>query len=452
MDWNRLRQKLLEKFYPEENEINETEEMYSEISNYIKKEFAVETKFCGSTARKTFMTGDKDIDIFLLFDKEIERNELEEKGLKIGKKVFEKFEGEYQKEYADHPYSKGTIEVLEVEIVPCYDTKIGKTQSSVDRTPHHTEWCLENLNKKEREDVVLLKSFLTANNLYGSSLKNKGFSGYLCEILISKYGGFKELIEQAQNWNKEKVIDIENHHEGALPTKLKEKFHESNLIVIDPTDPERNVASVLSSENYAKFTYNSIKFNEKPGLDKFEEDLKNFTTTEIKKEIDDRGQVTVIEFPKLDKVDDILYPQMRKTIKRITKIIKENDFVIYQKGFHVSESKIRIYFETIDNLPDIKQLKGPAPFHGKKHVLEFEQKYSNTWIKGERLRTKVERDHTRIKQLLKSKITRNQEKLRKNGIPEDIAGKIEEYRFVNPVQNDQQWLNYLGQQFNIDNQ
>ena len=452
MDWERLRQKILKQNYPTEEEIEEAQEKYKEISNFIEENFNVKTKFCGSTARKTFMKGHKDIDIFILFSEEISKEELERKGLEIGQKVFEHFGGNYRKEYAEHPYTKGEINDLEVEIVPCYDLPIGEIKSSVDRTPHHTEWCLNNLAEKQRKEVVILKTFLKTNELYGSSLKVQGFSGYLCEILIAKYGSFRKLIQNAQNWDKHQTIDIENHHKNNIPRRLRDKFSENNLTVIDPTDPERNVAAVLSKENYAKFTYNSMKFAQEPGIDKFQTQEHQYTNTQIRNEIDKRGTITTIKFPAIDNVEDILYPQLRKTVRRLAQIIKDQDFQIYSKGFHVSKDYIRIYFETDDELPEIKELEGPAPFHGKKHVMEFEEKYSNTWIEGQRLKTKVDRDYTLVKQFLISKIPRDQEKLRAKGIPEEVASQMIDHRFVDPTSGNQQWLNYLGKQFNIDNQ
>lgn len=450
MNWKRLREKILEQNYPSEKEIKEAEELYSKISNYIKEEFGVETRFCGSTARKTFMKGEKDIDIFLLFDKELDNKKLEEKGLEIGEEVFKNFDAEFRKEYAEHPYTKGKIEGTEIEIVPCYKTQKGEIKSSVDRTPHHTKWCKENLTKKQREDTVILKTYLSANNLYGSSLKIRGFSGYLCEILINHYGSFKQLIEKSQNWSQKEIIDTENHYEKKIPENLQNKFKNENLVVIDPIDEERNVASVLSEENYAKFIYSSVKLEKDLGIDQFKQEKHNCTNTQIQTEIEQRGTITVIKIPSINKVNDILYPQMRKTVRRLAQIINRHDFEIYNKGFHVGENSIRIYFETNNNLPEIKEIKGPAPFHGKEHIIQFTEKYENVWVEQDRLKAKTKREKTEIKSVLQDKIERDQQKLRETGIPENVAHALEDYRFVDPVGDDQQWLNYLGEQFNIE--
>ena len=112
MNWKRLHEKVLDEYYPDGEELKEVEEVYKEISDYIKGEFGKETHFAGSAGRKTCMKGDKDIDLFVLFPSDTDRGELEEKGLKIGKEVFEEFEGSYEIEYAEHPYTKGEIKGL----------------------------------------------------------------------------------------------------------------------------------------------------------------------------------------------------------------------------------------------------------------------------------------------------------------------------------------------------
>ncbi|MDY6774034.1 MAG: tRNA CCA-pyrophosphorylase, partial [Candidatus Nanohaloarchaea archaeon] len=107
-------------------------------------------------------------------------------------------------------------------------------------------------SEEEKREVVLLKAFLRGQELYGSTLRVRGFAGYLCELLIAEYGSFLGLLEAVVDWDEEEMIDPEGHHDS-LPNYLREKFSDEKLVVIDPVDPERNVASVLSTENYARF-------------------------------------------------------------------------------------------------------------------------------------------------------------------------------------------------------
>lgn len=445
MNWKRLREKILDEYYPDADELREVEEVYKEISEYIQEEFGNETHFAGSAGRRTCMKGDKDIDLFVLFPSETERGELEEKGLKIGKDVFNQFGGNYEIEYAEHPYTKGEINGLEVEIVPCYDVEPENIQSSVDRTPHHSRWVKENLSKKQKKDAVILKAFLTANNLYGSSLRVQGFSGYLCEILVHEFGDFKTLVEKAVEWQEDELIDPETHH-VQLPEKLEKQFKDEKLRVIDPVDPERNVASVLSDENFAKFIHLCWNFTREPGFNFFQEKKVDLDRFALEQEIERRAPFLVLEFETVDEVDDIVYPQLRKAVRRLNSELEKHDFRIYESGLYVGD-KTRIFFEIDPSLPEIELVKGPKVFHNKKHLNEFSSKYDNTFIEDSRLMAKTERKYTDARKFLKDFLTGDVEE---KGIPSGISDEISDFNFCEPMVDDEKWLKYLTEKLHVE--
>ncbi|MFT4868018.1 MAG: tRNA nucleotidyltransferase (CCA-adding enzyme) [Candidatus Nanohaloarchaea archaeon] len=445
MEWKRLREKVIEENYPAEDDLQELHQKYSEVSIYIEENFGQDTHFAGSASRGTCMKDDRDIDIFVLFQEDTERTELEDQGLEIGKAVFNEFGGEFEIEYAEHPYTKGEIDGYEVEIVPCFDTDPDSIKSSVDRTPHHSRWVKNNLTEEERKDAVILKKFLDTAGLYGSSLKVQGFSGYLCEILIHEYGSFQELVREAVNWSENPVIDPEDHHDGELPEKLRKKFGEESLVIIDPVDEERNVASVLSRENLSRFIFLCWRFRQDPGMKFFQEDEKEYTEFELKQELKKRGELLVLEFDAVEEVDDIVYPQMRKTLRRLSSEIRKKDFRIYEKGFHVDD-QIRIFFELDRELPEVQEKKGPKVFHGEEHLSEFTSKYGNVFVKDDTLTAKVEREYTNAKKFVEDFL---EDKLEAKGIPENIAEKLDTYSFIGPLEGSDEWLNYLGEKFNV---
>lgn len=448
MNWQRLREKLLERYYPEQKEIDEARQLYSKISDYIGERYGLETHFAGSTGRGTCMAGDKDIDVFVLFPEDTDRGDLEGRGLKIGREVFQKFDGEFEVSYAEHPYTKGVIRGHEVEIVPCIDTSPEDINSSVDRTPHHSRWVDQQLDREQREDVVLLKRFLSAQGLYGSSLKVRAFSGYLCEILIAHFGDFRTLLKEAQDWTEGELLDPENHHPEGLPPKLEEKFSDEPLRVVDPVDPERNVASVLSEDNYARFIHRSWQFNSSPGLSQFEEEDIDVSRFEIEQEIKSRADFLVLEFEAPDAVDDVIFPQMRKALGRLEDELTDRDFRIYDTGFYVGE-KVRVYLEIDAELPEYMYRKGPRPFHGTEHMEEFTSKYENTFVREGSLFAKVERDYTQARDFLLEFVSGDPEELREKGVPGHVAEKLTSAKIVEPVQDDQRWLKFLAEQLNV---
>lgn len=447
MNYERLREKILSENYPSEQEFEEIRSQYQEIADFIQDEHGRATHFAGSASRKTCMKNDRDIDIFTFFKPDEDRQKLEEKGLEIGKSVFKNFNGEYNVEYAEHPYVKGEINNMEVEIVPCYEVPADKIRSSVDRTPHHSRWVDKNLSEEERKEVVILKKFLKTSGIYGSSLKTQGFSGYLCETLIAEYGSFKELVENAINWKKNKVIDPEDHHD-TLPQDLKKKFEDEPLVLIDPVDPERNVASVLTLENYSKFIYDCWRFEQDPGMEYFREDEREITEFEVKQEVKNRADFLVIEFEAPDTVEDIIYPQMRKAMKSMHRKLKKNGFRVYEKGFHVSEN-IKVFFELDRQLQETAYVKGPSIFHGLEHIEQFNSKYDNVRIKSDRLEARTEREYTDARRLIEDIVDSEPDEI---GIPDRILFKMKDFDFVNAEEGNQEWLNYLGNKLMIEGQ
>lgn len=448
MNWERIRDKAVSRLYPETEETERLQDTYSEISAYIESEFGYETFFAGSAGRGTSVKGDRDIDVFVLFPESTSREKLEKEGLGIGKETFDNFKGSYHVEYAEHPYTKGKINDFEVEIVPCIDTNPEDINTAVDRSPHHAKWVEKHLDNKQKQDVVLLKSFLKSAGLYGSSLKVRGFSGYLCELLIEKYGSFKELTEKSCEWGEQKIIDPENHHSEELPEKLEQKFSEDSLVVIDPVDPERNVASVLNSENYAKFIHRCWRFEQSPGLNFFENEEKELDKFGLEQEIEKRSDFLVLEFESINEPDDIVYPQMRKVMRRLNSELEKNDFRVYEKGFHVGD-KIRIFFELDSKLPEVEYQKGPKVYHGAQHLEEFTSKYENTFVQEERLVAKVDREFTDAKYFIKNFLSSDVDGLKQKGIPENVAEKMEGFRMTEPVLEDEQWLKFLAEKLKV---
>ncbi|MDY6780938.1 MAG: nucleotidyltransferase domain-containing protein, partial [Halobacteria archaeon] len=108
---------VLDEVRPDDAErasLNEAYERVKERAEDALEEVGVEgeVELVGSTARDTWLSGDKDIDVFLLLPESLERDEFEEVGLDVGKEVFP--DGEV--EYAEHPYVKGHESGFDVDV------------------------------------------------------------------------------------------------------------------------------------------------------------------------------------------------------------------------------------------------------------------------------------------------------------------------------------------------
>ena len=126
----------------------------------------------------------------------------------------------------------------------------------------------------KKEDVLLLKKFLKANNLYGAESWISGFSGYVCELLIVYYGTFKNMIKQVSKWKGKVYIDIRNYYTS--PSEALQYIREaknSSLLIIDPVLKYRNVAAGVSESSYEKFVKLCRLFLKKPSIDFFKKDI-----------------------------------------------------------------------------------------------------------------------------------------------------------------------------------
>ena len=418
--------KVLKRITPSEGEREELlgvlEKVIGVTENVIKP-LGLEKTIAGSFIRDTWLTDKKEIDLFIMFPVSYSRESLERVGLDVGRKIVRKLGGEYEIAYAEHPYVRGKVNGFAVDIVPCYKVKsASKIKSAVDRTPFHNRYIAKYLKHEMSKDVRLLKQFCKAIDVYGSDIRTLGFSGYLCELLIIKYKTFKKLVLSARNWKFGKFVDLEGHC-----SLRKGYFKDQPLIVIDPTDPKRNVAAALSNENFTKFVEAYRKFSEKPSGRFFEIDRRVIKKSELGKRLKGRGtELFVLKFKRPKVVDDILWSQMRRTAARIVGLLKDNEFEVFDHSVWSDEKDSYLIFEMeVWKLPAIQKLIGP-PVHSKGHSKEFRGKYekSNVYIEGEKWAAEVKRKYRGFENLLRDFLDKSERNLLKEGVRSHIAKSI----------------------------
>ena len=270
----------------------------------------------GSTARGTWVAGDRDIDLFVRFPPDLNREELERYGLAVGHAVLP----DGHEEYAEHPYVKGEHDGFSVDLVPCYAvSSAAELISAVDRTPFHDAYLRDRLDDDLAEDVVLTKAFLKGIGAYGSDLRTEGFSGYLTELLVVELGGFRPLIESARSWHPPVEFDPEGH---------AERTFDDPLVVVDPTDPTRNVAAVLSPANLARLQHYARDLLERPRKEPFERTVPDaLDAAAVREHLDRRGATPIaVVFDAPDLVDDQLWPQLQRSLDGVVRGLNAHGF------------------------------------------------------------------------------------------------------------------------------
>ncbi|MFP4115632.1 MAG: CCA tRNA nucleotidyltransferase [Candidatus Aenigmatarchaeota archaeon] len=422
---------ILDEISPELDEmkgLKATCQALRDTAEKYREDYEYEPLFCGSIAKDTWLKSKKDIDLFLLFEEEVEMDELEERGLEAGKKIVESLEGEWDIAYAEHPYVEGHVRGYKVDIVPAYDTEPDDIKSSVDRTPWHVRWVEENLSKEQRDEVRLLKKFTKEHGLYGSDLRTRGFSGYLCEILIAECGSFKELVKKAAEWTPGKVIDPENYFKSKGYLK-REKFGGDALIVVDPVDKNRNVASVLSAENFLLFKKKIRQFLENPTRDRFfGEKPEPLSMDELQDRIDRRGtDFMLIRFGAPEVHEDVLYPQMRKMNRRVEEVLEDEGFVVLRKDVWSDMEKCVLILELeVDELPRVDKREGPPIFdrrNSEKFIHRYEGEH-NLLVEDGKWYAEYFREWTTALDFVRDFLYEDEETLQEEGVPRHLAEKI----------------------------
>ena len=305
-----------------------------------------------------------------------------------------------------------------------------KIISAVDRSPLHLAYLLEKMDEKLYDDVRLLKQFCKGIGAYGSDARRLGFSGYICELLIMKYGSFEAVLSSASEWTAPTAIDLENE-EAKINTR--EKFYNQPLVIIDPVDSERNAAANISVENFEKFTLKSKEFLNKPAEKFFFPNPQKPLDTKQAKILSQRGtHFLAIIMKKTDIIDDVLYPQLRRMLNRMEGIMKHEEFVAL-RTYEYANKEIILFFEMeIWNLPEIKRMVGP-PVFSKQHSQEFLEKYKKTakiyvedifWV------AEKKRDFLSASQLIKSSMKKTEQDLSEAGIPKNLIKEFQKAKII----------------------
>jgi len=350
----------------------------------------------GSTARGTWLAADRDIDLFVRFPADIDRTDLERYGLAVGRAALP----DGREEYAEHPYVTGDVDGFDVDLVPCYDVADATAiQSAVDRTPFHDAYLQERLDPDLARDVRLLKAFLTGVGAYGSDLRTRGFSGYLSELLVLEHDGFEPLLRAAADWQPPVRYDPEDHGTATF---------DAPLVVIDPTDPERNVAAVCSAENVARLQHHARELLATPREDLFEPcDPTPFDADTVRTHLERRGTspvAVVFEAPEL--VDDQLYPQLRKSLDGIVGELDRRGFAPLRSATFSDERAVLLVEPAVAELAAVERHDGP-PVHVREHATGFYDAYADRdaygpFLDGARYAVEREREFTTPGDLLGS--------------------------------------------------
>ena len=272
-----LRERILKEITPSESEVKNQREVIQGITKALAgKGDALGQKYSfiqahGSTGQKqTQLHGTSDIDIFVGLTPADYEQILNLKPIERFKAIDQLMESLIEqwfkpslsdldtdkvvKSYSQHPYLNLRMRGFDVDILGCFDLDSRRLMNkgpitAVDRTVHHTQYVVENLNEKMREDVRILKSFVRACHAYGDkcAVGRMGFTGYSLELLIIICKDLENAINALHNLDQTPLDPL---NRSLQELRKVEAFRDDVVFIIDPTDHNRNVAASFSPRSY----------------------------------------------------------------------------------------------------------------------------------------------------------------------------------------------------------
>ena len=331
---------------PEVKEIQE--KLDKNVTNKVEdaiKELGIEDKIYDVAMQGSYEKGTdlpasgSDMDLFVVFNTDVSEEEKNQYGLEIGRKVLNKDFAESQgwtnyydeevtatSKYVQAFFKDGEQDV-EVQIVPTKhltleqirDRKLdGKDiEIGMERTPHQTEYMKTALKGKEVE-VRVLKKFMKDAGLYGSNLKQQGFSGYSAEVLIDEYGSFENVIDFFADLKEGDVVDKQG---GGKRNK------ENAFSIIDPIDPNRDLVTAFSTQKIGRTINVAKKFKETGKIPEPEY-----------REMDS----TTITFDSDEVNEDTLIGQVRKMAKSYQSVLGKMGFNVETNTEKVNDINVEL--------------------------------------------------------------------------------------------------------------
>ena len=363
--------KILEEIRPSEEERKKVKNLIDSVFKSIKVKEA-KLELGGSYAKDTFLSGNYDIDVFVKFpyekykDKDISK--ILDKGIRI----------KHKKLHGSRDYFQFQKEKYTFEFIPVLDIKNSKNARNItDVSPLHKKWVVKNL--KNHDDVRLMKKFCRAQEVYGAESYIKGFSGYVLEILIVNYGNFLNAMKNISAWKLPVCIDVKKYYKSKEEAfkKINKSKRENELLIIDPTQKDRNAAAAISKEKIEILINSCKNYLHNPSEDFFVEKTINIEDLKVESA---GNKLLLIRVNPVKGKKDVVGSKLLKSYSYIESSLKKFDFKVIKSGWSFDHNSVFYYIVKDETLSDTVIHYGP-PIEHENYVAKFRKKHKNTRVK-----------------------------------------------------------------------
>jgi tRNA nucleotidyltransferase (CCA-adding enzyme) len=231
----------------------------------------------------------------------------------------------------------------------------------------------------------------------------------LIDTLALYYQSFMETLRHASSWTKGTLLEI-GKPEGIVSSK--ERDPNVDLVVVDPVDPNRNLAAAVRADRLWSFVAAGRHFLRNPGLWYFfPPEFKPKTRQQFAKRIDATGhEVLAITFKHPVLVPDVLWGQLMKLERSLLDIMAREDFSPNRSALWSDETKESAILVEGDRtiLPAVRLQRGP-PVSKSEDSASFLEKHVRArdtvrgpWIEGDRWTVEKNRRISSVNELVKT--------------------------------------------------
>jgi tRNA nucleotidyltransferase (CCA-adding enzyme) len=249
-------------------------------------------------------------------------------------------------------------------------------------------------------------------DVYGAEIRVGGFSGYLCELLVLHCGSFVDVLEAFARHRERIVVDIEGHYRSR--EKEVNLLFSEPLVVVDPVDKARNVASAVQSQKLYDFVAAAQAFLKTPSAKFFyPTKTRALSIRGIEQRLQKRGSAVVfVVFEGVETVPDVLWGQLYKSQRSLQKLMELNDFKLLRDAVWSDEKSLNMFVFELEHwcISPVKLHLGP-PLERESECERFIAKYVDNadavcgpYVKGGRWVVLVRRRFTDACTLLKEKL------------------------------------------------
>ncbi len=345
-------------YIPTPEEVQRIHEIRDHLLNTVKsilEKSGIKAKVLatGSTAKDTFVSGNTDIDIFI---------------------VTTDYKRAYNLLKQNFPSSRrkeGAMDILHF-IHEGYDVDLVFIPPDHPRmeTLIHTEFMNKNLTPQLKKEAIRAKAFFKSRGVYGAEIG--GIVGIAIEELIRRYGKLEAVCEALQEYKE-------------IP------------FIPDPANPNRNLLASIKPIRWKQIKEACRQFLE----------TKQFQYRRFTKEdyLSSRRGWNNLFFSRLRDRPTDFHTALSICNHSLNEIRNREPEVKGTCDAYVFNEVIISYDVYPRKLPKRKIHCGPA-LHMKEAVETFKSIYKNTFVKDGRICTIVEREHTDIAEWMKELITK----------------------------------------------